>query len=119
MKGSMKVWIGIVVVVAFFVYGLSGGSEGKYDTFAKCLTENGLKMYGTEWCSHCKDQKSRFGDSFEFIDYTDCDRDKDICTSEGITGYPTWKIDGNAYSGTQQIIGLAGLAGCELVEDAS
>ncbi|MAG50706.1 hypothetical protein CL621_03675 [archaeon] len=98
---------------------LSGCSQGssKYDTFAKCLTEKRVTMYGTEWCSHCQNQKKAFGDSFQFINFVDCDRNKDICLEKGIRGYPTWIIDGKAYPGEQRLERLASLSGCELIED--
>jgi len=83
------------------------GGGGDYDDFSKCLTENDLKMYGTEWCSYCKKQKALFGSSFEFIDYTDCD-------AKGGVGYPTWKLNGESYSGVQSLETLGGLTGCEL-----
>ncbi len=88
--------------------------EGEFDEFAKCLNSTGAKMYGTEWCGHCKDQKERFGISFQHVDYIDCDKTKQVCTSAGIKGYPTWIIDGEAYPGARQLSELAELSGCEL-----
>lgn len=88
----------------------------KYTSLAQCLTQKGVKMYGTEWCSHCKNQKSIFGDSFQYIDYVDCDKNKDECLTAGIGGYPTWIINGEQYPGEQSLERLAGLSGCELIE---
>ena len=82
------------------------------DTFAKCLTDKGLKMYGTEWCSHCKNQKALFGDSFEHVDYTDCDKDRQACTDAGVQGFPTWIYEGTSYPGTRELTELATLTGC-------
>jgi len=81
---------------------------------AQCINDGGVKMYGTEWCGHCKTQKAMFGDAFSYIDYTDCDADKNACVSAGVKGFPTW-IDtkGNAYPGTQELSTLARAAGCE------
>ena len=74
-------------------------------------------MYGTEWCSHCKNQKKAFGESFQFIDYIDCDRNKDECVKNGVKGYPTWIIDGEKYSGELPLYRLASLAKCTLIGD--
>ena len=90
-------------------------SLGGYDLFAQCLTEKGVKMYGTEWCSHCKNQKKMFGDSFQHVDYIDCDLNKDECQEAGIGGYPTWIIGGEKYPGEQSFERLASLTECELV----
>jgi len=81
---------------------------------ASCLSENGVKMYGTERCGHCKNQKKLFGDAFSLVDYTDCDADKQACVDAWVRGFPTWvDADGNAYPGTQNLEKLASVAGCE------
>ncbi len=102
----------VLVVLSGCVQG-----PGKYDTFAKCLTEKGLVMFGTEWCSHCQNQKRAFDSSFQFVNYVDCDRNKDECLKEGIRGYPTWVIDGEKYPGEQRLERLADLSGCNLKKD--
>ena len=89
-------------------------SSGEYDEFAQCLTEKGIKMYGTDWCSYCQKQKDLFGSSFNYIDFVDCDKDKQECLSAGVRGYPTWKINGENYPGLQSLDKLAQLSGCEL-----
>lgn len=86
------------------------------ESFAKCLTEKGAVMYGTDWCSHCNDQKDDFGDEFEYIDFVDCDVNKQACVEAGVTGYPTWIIDGESYPGRQELNRLASLTGCSLEE---
>ena len=89
----------------------------KYDSFTQCLTEKGATMYGTDWCSHCKNQKEMFGDSFQYVNYVDCDWNKDECLKAGIKGYPTWIIDNKKYTGEQRLERLALLTECELVDD--
>ncbi len=63
------------------------------DTFAKCLTEKGWVMYGAEWCSHCKDQKALFGDSFQYIKYVECPDNIQLCLDRGVNGYPSWIVE--------------------------
>ncbi len=85
------------------------------DAFAKCLTEKGATFYGTEWCSHCNNQKKLFGDSLQYVNFVDCEKNPSICSREGITGYPTWKLgDGTPLVGGQQLSTLASATGCEL-----
>jgi hypothetical protein len=110
----------VIVVVIYLVYGSNwktgtqdSGVDG-VDAFAQCLTEKEVKMYGTEWCGFCKRQKEAFGDSFQYVDYIDCDQNRDICASEGVGGYPTWKIDGESYPGLKELAVLSQLSGCEL-----
>lgn len=84
---------------------------------AQCLTTNGLKMYGTEWCSHCKDQKNLFGQAFAKVSYVDCDQERQACLDAGVRGFPTW-IDSqwNPYPGTQTLARLAEIGGCKWEE---
>tara|TARA_Y100000031_G_C8063697_1_gene311836 strand:- start:228 stop:557 length:330 start_codon:yes stop_codon:yes gene_type:complete len=105
----------IFLLLVPFLLVLSGcSSSGDYDEFAQCLTENNIKMYGTEWCSHCQNQKAEFGDSFQYVDYVDCDQSQDQCLSAGIEGYPTWVISGEKYPGEQSLSYLSSLSGCEI-----
>ncbi len=117
-KSATILWIiAIFILIILLIYNpfKSKTSEaGQYDVFAKCLTESGIKMYGTEWCPHCKNQKKLFGSSFEFVDYIDCDKNKEICLIEEIQGYPTWKLNGESYTGEQSLEALAQISKCEL-----
>ena len=75
-------------------------------------------MYGTFWCPHCADQKALFGDAFSDVQYVECDpRGSDarpeICASKGITGVPTWEIDGRLYPGVMTLESLAELSDYE------
>ena len=88
----------------------SGPSE--FDALAQCLTEKGAIMHGTEWCSHCKDQKAEFGNSFQYVNYIDCDKNRGACDAAGVEGYPTWTINGQNYPGKQSLGRLASLTGC-------
>ncbi len=111
--------LNIFLFAVFFVFFISACTTGpgRYNGFAQCLTEKGIVMYGTEWCSHCKAQKAMFGKSFEFVNYVDCDKDKSACVINGVRGYPTWKINEKLYPGEQKLERLAALSGCELIEE--
>ena len=54
-KKVLVIIISVVIVISFFVYrNITGNAvAGELDNFAQCLTDNGVKMYGTDWCSHC------------------------------------------------------------------
>ena len=87
---------------------------GKYDSFAKCLTEKGVVMYGADWCTACMAQKAFFGTSFSFVNYTRCSDNEALCTAKGVDHFPTWEINGNLTVGAQQLSTLANLSGCAL-----
>ncbi|MBS3151916.1 hypothetical protein J4230_00745 [Candidatus Woesearchaeota archaeon] len=94
--------------------------ESKYDNFAKCLTENGTKMYGAYWCSHCKNQKEMFGDSFKHINYIECSLpdgkgQTQECNQAGIRRYPTWEFkDSKRVERELPFEQLSQYSGCEI-----
>jgi len=111
----------LVLFVLFIIYnGFFGGVQaegseilgpGEYDDFAKYLTEQGTVMYGAEWCGYCKKQKQMFGNSFQYINYVDCDKNNLACSEAGVSGFPTWSINGENYPGLQQLDKLIELSG--------
>jgi len=103
----------LLLAIAFYLF-FRPNPNGQYDEFAQCLTEKGIKMYGTNWCSYCQRQKDMFGSSFKYINFVDCDKNRQECLSAEVDGYPTWKINGQNYPGVQQLDRLAQLSGCEL-----
>ena len=75
-------------------------------------------MYGAWWCPHCHDQKAVFGaEAAAVIPYVECAEDgknsqTKLCRSESqVTGFPTWKINGEFYPGAQSLDRLAELSG--------
>ncbi|MBN2330584.1 MAG: hypothetical protein JXC85_02110 [Candidatus Aenigmarchaeota archaeon] len=115
---AIIVVLGIVLMSSVYVSNTSPPDvpPGKYDGFAQCLTEQGAVMYGTDWCSNCKEQKALFGTSFDYVDYFNCDYNKDACREIGVSGYPTWGIGGKMYPGKQTLEELTALSGCEMWE---
>lgn len=86
---------------------------GKYDAFARCLTEKGVVMYGAEWCPHCQNQKKLFGSSFQYVTYVECPKEPKVCLEKNITGYPTWlTASGMKLEGEQRLEKLAEVTGC-------
>lgn len=84
---------------------------------AKHLKRVGAKMYGAYWCPHCHEQLQVFGrKATAQLSYIECAEDgknarPDLCKTAGIEGYPTWKIKGKTYEGTQTLTDLANASG--------
>ena len=91
-----------IILIGLIIYYLA--SPGKYDDFAKCLTEKGVVMKGEDWCQYTKAQKAMFGKSFKYIDYQ-VESDLEI--------RPTWIIDGDTYERVQSFQTLSELTGCQ------
>jgi hypothetical protein len=90
---------GVLIVAAFaLAYYLGTRVQHKYDGFARCLGDRGVKMYGAYWCPHCQEQKEAFGASFEYAPYVECGVKGDlhaqsqVCKDEKVNHYPTWQF---------------------------
>ena len=109
----------ITKVTGKSIFGWLIKDNSNFDDFAKCLSVNGVKMYGAFWCRHCQNQKEEFGDSWQFMSYVECDpygenSKTDLCIERGIEGYPTWEINNQLYPGELSLEKLAEISGCEL-----
>lgn len=74
-------------------------------TLARHLQKMGVKKYGTYWCPHGQEQKELLGQpAFAMINYIECDpqghnSQSQLSKTVGITGDPTWEIQGELYPG--------------------
>jgi hypothetical protein len=124
-KGPRWVWMLIATGVllggwAGYDY-YSSRNVSTLDSFAKCLTSKGTRMYGAWWCPHCAEQKEMFGYAFHYVAYTECGIEgqrhgmNEQCTKAGIQHFPTWQFpDGHREEGTIPLPDLAAKTGCKL-----
>ena len=81
------------------------------------LTASGAVMYSAYWCPHCHEQKELFGkqasDQLQVVECAPDGRDNqaDLCKSKGLTGFPSWEINGEIDSGVKPLSELADLSG--------
>tara|TARA_Y100000310_G_scaffold225672_1_gene227711 strand:+ start:11144 stop:11509 length:366 start_codon:yes stop_codon:yes gene_type:complete len=97
-------------------------SQEKIDTFAKCLTEAEATMFGTFWCPHCAKTKKKFGSSFQYINYVECDprgddEQSEYCIEKEIDKYDTWEFkDGSRIISEPTFQQLSEKTGCAVPE---
>jgi len=89
------------------------------EAFAKCLTEKGMKFYGSKNCSWCAKEKTIMGDALQYVNYVECVGDDGNWTKEcqdaQVTSVPTWILpDGTKESGFKTLEQLAEKSGCSL-----
>jgi len=83
---------------------------------AEHLTNEGAVMYNAYWCPHCHDQKEMFGkEASEKLNLVECAKDgfnnkRELCEAKGITGFPSWEINGSIDSGVKSLEELAELS---------
>lgn len=125
----------ILIIIALVIVGVAGlaalawqssnRQPSQYDDLARCLTEKAVKMYGADWCSHCKNQKKLFGNSWQYVTYVECaipnQQGQTIaCQQAGVTSYPTWEFaDGKRVPGEMTLEQLSQQSGCPLSQGDS
>jgi len=100
----MLLALGFVLLLLFSFGAYAYLSPGKYDDFAKCLSDKGVVMYGEDWCKYTNGQKNMFGKSFKYINYE---------VKTGLNYRPTWVINGKSYEKVQSFERLSELSGCK------
>lgn len=106
--GIIAIVIGVMVSFGWFT------SESEAVSFGQCLTEQGVTMYGVDWCPNCRDQKRVLGEEFASVDYVNCDFQKELCREKGVTMYPVWSKGNDALIGFQPLEQLSEFSGCPL-----
>ena len=90
---------------------------------AEHLTKEGAVMYNAYWCPHCHDQKEMFGkEAAGKLNLVECATDgfnnkRELCEAKGITGFPTWEINGSIESGVKSLKELAELSNYKNTKD--
>jgi len=124
-SGSSKSYMSYIIAIlillgaAYFFYN-SYSSQGKYDSFAQCLTDSGAKMYGAYWCPHCQEQKDLLGKSWKKVKYIECSLPNrggqtEECNKAGIESYPTWEFaDGKRIDSVLSLETLSATTGCKI-----
>lgn len=102
MQTQTKFIVFIVLVIIIIggigtYFALKPQVPGKFDEFAKALTDKGAKFYGAFWCTHCQAQKEAFGSSKKYLPYVECSspdggKQLQVCKDAKIEGYPTWSF---------------------------
>ena len=114
--------VGIIGIAGALVWYLSNSQPPAtaLDSFAQCLRDKRVMMYGADWCPHCQNEKKAFGESFRFVNYIECPKEPQKCLSANINGYPTWTFtDGRRFEGELGLQKLSLESGCALASEAT
>ncbi len=90
----------------------------KIKQFVDCLDSKGVKIYGANWCGWTKRLVVETLGGFDIAApiYVECTEQEEICSQEGISGFPTIKINGEVYKGQRTFEGFAEATGCEILK---
>ena len=88
---------------------------------ANCLTEKGVRFFGTAECPACTRQKELFGPATDFLPYTECspniatEQELTMCEEAGVRSVPDWRFPGQEpITGVQSIERIVELSGCQI-----
>ena len=114
--GKLYLILGAALVVAVIAAGayFVNGRTGPLDSFAQCLTEKGVRIYGGQTCGYTHRQLLFFDSSVKYLDVVICEENLQECDSKGIRITPTWEINGKLIEEVQSLRQLSNLTGCQL-----
>jgi len=107
-------WITFCVILGVIILSaviLTRQNEKVSEETAKCIGQKS-KLYVQLGCSACVKQEKIFGDSYQYLNRTDCWFEREKCLEAEISATPTWIINGKSYIGVQTIEKLKELAEC-------
>lgn len=121
-----KKWIVAIIIlnlIPLLLFNVWQGEEENYDKLAKCMTEKGVKMYGSYRCGVCAKTSGMFGASFQYIDEIEChpqgqNPQTELCIEKKLEGTPTWVLEKDdeeikRNTGFMDIEELKEFSGCE------
>ena len=102
----------IVIIIISSIFIIKNYNQGILnDKTAKCIAEKSV-VYTQTGCSHCETQKEILGDYYNLFTEINCLNEPEKCSEAGITGTPTWIINGKKFEGVQTIKKLKESTGC-------
>ncbi|ACL72672.1 vitamin K epoxide reductase family protein [Thioalkalivibrio sulfidiphilus] len=98
---------------------LSPREDPRLEALAQHLTDSGALYYGAYWCPACQQQSRLFRGASDRLPYVECapgGRNTSMtlqCVNAGVSGFPTWVINGRRYQEVLQPEELARRSGFE------
>ena len=103
----------ITRVTGYTITGKSIYTDDKLDSFSRCLTNKGFKLYVfLDDCPECEKQMEYFKESLFNINLINCQEEYEKC--KNLEGVPAWETDKEIIYGRQRIHSLSKLSGCEI-----
>lgn len=110
-----------IIAISVLAFSPQKQENGKLDSFAGCLKDKGVVLYGAFWCTHCQNQKKSFAKSAHLLPYVECStpdgrQQLAVCAENNIESYPTWQFPGNHRElGELSLEKISQLSGCPLL----
>ena len=114
-KKVLLVVIGIFVAILVGFIFFNNNSSYTLKDFNQCLADNGVVIYGSEWCPACNSLVETLGGHEKVSPvYVECTREQERCQREKLSGYvPEIQINEEVYQGSRSLERLAKITGCK------
>ena len=89
-------------------------TDKEMDEQISCLKDEGVVIYGAEWCPYCTELAESFG-GYDVVDpiWVECTEEQQRCEEEMIdSGVPEIQIEGEKYEGQRNPEAIGEAAGC-------
>jgi len=101
LKKKLRPWlIGIIILnlIPLILFNVLMYEDTAHEDFAQCLTDEGVTLYSSEFCSVCKRQKDLFGESYRNLNVIECspqgeNAQPELCQDKKIKATPTWMVE--------------------------
>lgn len=109
------VLIGLIASLYFFSNWFSRNTgyvlgEDQKIALAQCLSNNNVILYVSSTCFSCENQLDVFGtEASKHLTIVQCDTIEDC---PDVPGVPSWKVNGEYYTGKQNLNTLQEISGC-------
>ena len=85
-----------------------------YVEFSQCLADNGMVIYGSQFCPYCNELAQLMG-GYEAVQsvYVECTVEQARCAQETLTDYvPEVQLNGEVFEGERTLSSFAQATGC-------
>ncbi len=98
------------------VYPLPGEIKSDLRQFIGCLNSSGFRIYGTTWCTYCKQLVEMLG-GYDMVKpiFINCEEQQEECARANISSYPTIFIKDTPYEGQRTYKSFSKATGCPVV----
>ena len=114
-KKVILIVIGIFILILIGFIFLNNYTKYTLQDFNQCLAENGVVIYGSEWCPACNSLVETLGGSEKVnLFYVECTIEQERCEKEKLTEYvPEIQVYGEVYQSSRTLESLAEITGCK------
>lgn len=99
-KAAKPIIVAVIILnlIPLIYFNFPSGNKEDLAPLAQCVTDKGVKMYGSFRCGICAKERALFDDAFQYINEIECHPQGEhaqvaLCQEKKIEGTPTWILE--------------------------